>query len=102
MNVARALQVELLKHSLQGAFITFVDSRKGVEVLARASERSLKELLGDGSVMAYRAGYDVVDRTEIENKLRDGSLRGVVSTSALELGIDLPHLAVGITEQSEI
>lgn len=96
MNVARALQVELLKHSLQGAFITFVDSRKGVEVLARASERSLKELLGDGSVMAYRAGYDVVDRTDIENKLRDGSLRGVVSTSALELGIDLPHLAVGI------
>jgi DEAD/DEAH box helicase domain-containing protein len=96
MNVARALQVELLKHSRHGAFITFVDSRKGVEVLARASERLLKEILGDGSVMAYRAGYDVDDRTDIENKLRAGSLRGVVSTSALELGIDLPHLAVGI------
>lgn len=96
MNVTRALQVELLKHSRHGAFITFVDSRKGVEVLARASERSLKDILGDGSVMAYRAGYDVDDRTDIENKLRAGSLRGVVSTSALELGIDLPHLAVGI------
>lgn len=96
MNVARALQVDLLKQSRIGAFITFVDSRKGVELLARASERSLKELLGDGSVMAYRAGYDVEDRTDIENKLRAGSLRGVVSTSALELGIDLPHLAVGI------
>jgi DEAD/DEAH box helicase domain-containing protein len=96
MNVARALQVQLLKQSRQGAFITFVDSRKGAEVLARASERSLKEILGDGSVMAYRAGYDVDDRTDIENKLREGSLRGVVSTSALELGIDLPHLAVGI------
>lgn len=96
MNVARAMQVALLKASKNGAFITFVDSRKGVEVLARASERSLKEIIGDGSVMAYRAGYDAEDRTEIEHALRKGSLRGVVSTSALELGIDLPHLSVGI------
>src|SRR5690606_20918792 len=96
MNIARALQVDLLKSSQSGAFITFVDSRKGVEVLARASEKSLKKVLGADSVMAYRAGYDVCDRTEIETKLRSGSLRGVVSTSALELGIDLPHLAVGI------
>lgn len=96
IDVARTLQVDLLKGSRIGAFITFVDSRKGVEVLARASERSLKDLLGDGSVMAYRAGYDAIDRTEIEGKLRQGTLRGVVSTSALELGIDLPSLTVGI------
>ncbi|WP_421794115.1 DEAD/DEAH box helicase [Hydrocarboniphaga effusa] len=96
MNVARSLQVDLLKGSKLGAFITFVDSRKGVEVLARASEMSLRDELGDDSVMPYRAGYDVKDREDIERRLRSGTLRGVVSTSALELGIDLPHLTVGI------
>lgn len=96
MHVARTLQTKLLTHSKQGGFITFVDSRKGVEVLARTSQADLAELLGDSAVMPYRAGYDSKDREGIERRLQDGTLRGVVSTSALELGIDLPHLTVGM------
>jgi DEAD/DEAH box helicase domain-containing protein len=96
MSVARALHVDLLGGSGSGAFITFVDSRKGVEALARASEAALKGVIGEGGVMPYRAGYDAMDRERIEQRLREGSLRGVVTTSALELGIDLPSLTVGI------
>lgn len=96
MQAARVLQVELLKRSTKGGFITFVDSRKGVEMLARASQSGLKEFLGDDAVMPYRSGYDSKDREDIESRLQSGSLRGVVSTSALELGIDLPHLTVGM------
>ena len=96
MQVARMIQTELLHHSAGGGFITFVDSRKGVEVLARSSQNAVEELLGDDAVMPYRAGYDSTDRENIERRLQTGDLRGVVSTSALELGIDLPHLAVGL------
>jgi len=79
-----------------GGFITFVDSRKGVESLVRASRAELEQIIGSDAVMPYRAGYDSRDRQEIEQRLQNGTLRGVVSTSALELGIDLPHLLVGI------
>ncbi len=96
MQVARTIQMELMKHSANGGFITFVDSRKGVEMLARSSQSDLKELIGNDAVMPYRAGYDSMDRENIERRLQAGNLRGVVSTSALELGIDLPHLAVGL------
>ena len=44
----------------------------------------------------YRSGYEAADRSNIERALRDGRLRGVVSTSALELGIDIPHFEVGL------
>ena len=44
----------------------------------------------------YRSGYEARDRSNIEHAPREGHLRGVVSTSALELGIDIPHFAVGL------
>lgn len=96
MTVARSIQEGLLSGSKEGAFISFVDSRKGVEVLARSSEQALQELLGPESVLPYRSGFLDEDRTAIEQGLRDRTLRGVVSTSALEMGIDLPNLVIGI------
>lgn len=96
LKISNEIQVELLKHSCSGGFISFVDSRKGVEFLARATQEKLKEVLGDSAIMPYRSGYDSQDREAIERRLQQGDLRGVVSTSALELGIDLPHLSVGI------
>ena len=82
------LQRELVQGSVSGSFITFVDSRQGAERLAARTEHNL--------VHPYRSGYEPEDRAAIEASLRSGRLRGVVATSALELGIDIPHFAVGL------
>ena len=99
-QVAEALHNHALKDGKKGGFITFLDSRKGVERLALETrfggkKVGLEELLSDSDVLPYRAGYDAADRERIERRLQSGSLRGIVSTSALELGIDIPHLRVG-------
>lgn len=98
MDTAGALQRRLLADGKNGGFITFVDSRKAVERLALAhSDGTASEVLDENAaVLPYRAGYRAEDRQLIERKLRQGALRGVVSTSALELGIDIPHLQVGL------
>lgn len=89
-------------------FITFVDSRKQVELLSsilarfptdeedetqdQENDSPQVDLLATLNVLPYRSGYEAQDRLKIQERLTDGSLRGVVSTSALELGIDIPHL----------
>ncbi len=95
LSVARDLQHRVLADGTDGSFITFVDSRKGVETLAMATAQDVANLAADEEVVSYRAGFDADDRRRIEGQLRDGTRRGVVSTSALELGIDFPHLRVG-------
>ena len=99
-TVARALHEGMLSDPAEGGFITFLDSRKGVEGLAAArepaNETDPEQLIDSAAVLPYRAGYAAEDRSTIERRLQDGSLRGVVSTSALELGIDIPHLRAGL------
>lgn len=95
VEIARQLQQHVMTDGGDGGFITFLDSRKGVESLAIASQRQPDDLVDNSAVLPYRAGYDQADREMIESRLRSGNLRGVVSTSALELGIDIPHLRVG-------
>ena len=100
-EVADKIHQQLLKSGKDGGFITFVDSRKGVERLARESsngpgKNAPTHLLKSADVLPYRSGYDANDRAKIERRLQSGRLRGIVSTSALELGIDIPHLCVGI------
>ncbi len=58
-------------------------------------ESSLRYLNGL-SVLPYRAGYEEVDRHHIQARLSAGTLRGVVSTSALELGIDVAGLDTAV------
>ena len=69
--------------------IAFEDSRQGIE-------RTVQMVGRPESVMPYRSGYLADNRREIENALRDNAIRGVMSTSALELGIDMPDLTHGI------
>ena len=88
-GVAERIHKALMEGSTDGSFITFVDSRQGAERLAVRTEY-------DNLVKPYRSGYEAEDRAKIEDALRDGHLRGVVSTSALELGIDIPHFTVGL------
>ncbi|MEZ5168122.1 MAG: DEAD/DEAH box helicase [Acidimicrobiales bacterium] len=72
--------------------ITFCRSRKGTELVAADIDRRLARDGEAGAVVAYRAGYLPEERRAIEHDLADGTLRGVVSTSALELGIDIGGL----------
>lgn len=95
LEVAQALQQRVIIEGDVGSFITFVDSRKGVETLAMATDRNTSGLLHDPAVSSYRAGYTAEERRRIERDLRSGTIKGVVSTSALELGIDFPSLSVG-------
>ena len=69
--------------------IAFRDSRQGVERIIH--------VLDNESCLPYRGGYKPEDRIAIEEALRQNKLRGVVSTSALELGIDIPDMRIGMT-----
>ena len=95
LEIAQQLQKKVIADSQEGEFITFVDSRKGVETLAMSTENSFFNDETNQMVSSYRAGYTTEDRRQIEHNLRTGKIRGVVSTSALELGIDFPSLTVG-------
>jgi DEAD/DEAH box helicase domain-containing protein len=48
------------------------------------------------TIRGYRGGYLPLERREIESGLRDGSVRGVVATSALELGVDIGQLEAAV------
>ena len=75
-----------------GQAIAFTSSRIQAELVAlRARE------LSDGAIAAYRGGYLAEDRRELEAALSDGRLRGVASTSALELGIDIAGMDAVVT-----
>ena len=77
--------------------ITFARSRVRVELLSRYVRELLKRLKkSPGLIMSYRGGYLPNERRKIERDLRSGAVRGVVSTNALELGIDIGGLDVAI------
>jgi DEAD/DEAH box helicase domain-containing protein len=68
--------------------VCFVPSRRLAELISRWVKEHTPEL----AVSPYRAGYVPEDRRAIEAGLSSGALRGVVSTDALELGIDIGSL----------
>jgi DEAD/DEAH box helicase domain-containing protein len=79
--------------------IVFMKSRKAVELMARFAQLALEDLghpeLAE-RIAPYRAGYTPQQRRELERRLVEGELLGVVSTDALELGIDIGSLDAAI------
>lgn len=77
--------------------IVFGRSRTAVELILTGLRESLREHAGPRSrVRGYRGGYLPSERRAIEEGLRDGEVLGVVSTNALELGVDIGRLDAAI------
>ena len=77
--------------------LVFGRSRVGVELMLSTLRESLR--LGEGPrsrVRGYRGGYLPTERRAVERGLRSGELLGVVTTNALELGVDVGQLDVAI------
>jgi DEAD/DEAH box helicase domain-containing protein len=87
---ARSLAANLLKNKIQT--IIFARSRVRVEILLSYLQELVKNQLGAKSIRGYRGGYLPTERREIEKGLRNGEIYGVVSTNALELGVDIGQL----------
>ena len=91
----RRVSLEFLRRGLQ--MIVFAQSRLATEILTRYLKDSFEGPPGaSDAVRGYRGGYLPKRRREIEKGLRDGDVRAVVATSALELGIDIGALDVAV------
>jgi DEAD/DEAH box helicase domain-containing protein len=95
VNESRHVASLFLEHDLQT--IVFAQSRLITEVLVTYLKEDIeKNIQKEGLIRGYRGGYLPLKRREIEKDLRDGKIRGVVSTNALELGIDIGSLDVAV------
>ena len=91
INEATRVAKELLARKLQT--IVFANSRLHTEVLLTYLQQANRPKPGQAEpVRGYRGGYLPGERREIERGLREGRIRGVVTTNALELGIDIGSL----------
>ncbi len=88
----RKIASEFLKNKIQT--IVFARSRVRVEILLTYLQELVQKELGPKSIRGYRGGYLPKQRREIEYGLRNGDIYGVVSTNALELGVDIGQLQV--------
>ena len=76
------LVLDIIDNDPEAQVIPFHDSRMGIE-------RIVQKINRPEEVLPYRSGYLAVDRRKIEARLRDNSIRGIIATSAMELGIDI-------------
>ncbi|MDF2667782.1 MAG: box helicase domain protein [Paenibacillus sp.] len=89
-----SLAKEFLRNKIQT--IIFARSRVRVEIILSHIQELVKNDIGSKSIRGYRGGYLPKQRREIERGLREGEILGVVSTNALELGVDIGQLQVCI------
>ena len=95
LGETRRIASEFLKRNLQ--LIVFAQSRLSTEILTTYLKDDFEDVPGaPEKIRGYRGGYLPMRRREIEKGLREGEVRAVVSTNALELGIDIGALDVSV------
>jgi DEAD/DEAH box helicase domain-containing protein len=95
LGETRRIAAEFLKRNLQ--LIVFAQSRLSTEILTTYLKDDFGGVPGAPErIRGYRGGYLPNRRREIEKGLRDGIVRAVISTNALELGIDIGALDVAV------
>jgi DEAD/DEAH box helicase domain-containing protein len=95
LGETRRIASEFLKRNLQ--LIVFAQSRLSTEILTTYLKDDFEDIPGAPErIRGYRGGYLPTRRREIEKGLREGNVRAVVSTNALELGIDIGALDVAV------
>lgn len=95
VEAVRSVAATLLKNGVQT--IVFAPSRVRVELLLRYLREAVPSRLGEPpKIHGYRGGYLPHERRAVEQGLRSGEILGVVSTNALELGIDIGSLEAAI------
>lgn len=78
--------------------IIFVRTRTAVELLTTYLKEKAKKMHKNPEIIqGYRGGYLPLERRNIEKNLKEGKITTVISTNALELGIDIGSLDVSIT-----
>src|SRR5271154_3220250 len=95
LNESTRVAKELLSRKLQT--IVFANSRLHTEVLLTYLQQANRPQPGEAEpIRGYRGGYLPGERREIERGLREERVRGVVTTNALELGIDIGSLDASV------
>ncbi len=97
MNESQRWALAFLRKHIK--IILFAHSRVRTEVIATYINDSLSNIFTQNhgiTVVPYRGGLLPLERRKIEKGLRDGTIQGVVSTNALELGIDIGGLDAAI------
>ncbi len=91
ISLSREVSGILLKNNL--SIITFTNARLITEILVKYLKNDFEKNVNQrGIIRGYRGGYLPAKRREIEKGLKSGTIKGVVSTNALELGIDIGSL----------
>ena len=95
----RAVNAGLASMAMGKAALVFCPTRNFAEECHRIARRRVEELRADGladldmdAIRVFRGGLSSDDRHEIQDGLRDGSVRLAFTTNALELGIDIGNL----------
>jgi DEAD/DEAH box helicase domain-containing protein len=91
LNESRRVALEFIRQRQQT--LVFANNRLATEVLVTYLKDACAHLpFSNEAIRGYRGGYLPKERREIERKLRDGDIRAVVATNALELGVDIGSL----------